>query len=167
MPSYTYQPEPPHGLPIISQTQGFPTPPDTPPNELEMMVQELSHGLPSLDTDIVMEEDTIDPMLIDDEPIPDLIPPAGDDFDVEEVIHYILSGYGITIEELYYVLVEFHVVIEYRGPNEHVAEFEQEGVSELWNWLLDDLLVDSATSFLAEVDTAANDSFALRSTMSR
>ncbi|KAF7136829.1 hypothetical protein CNMCM5793_006347 [Aspergillus hiratsukae] len=157
MSLYTYQPELPHGLPTIAYVQGFPTPPDTPPNELEMMVQELSHGLPSLDTDIVMEEDTIDRMLIDDEPVPDLSAQARDDYDVEEVIYYTLSGYGITIEELQYVLVEYHVVIEYWGPNEHVAEFEQEGVLELWSCLLDDLLVDSATSFLAGADTAAND----------
>jgi hypothetical protein len=121
------------------------------------MVQELSNGLPSLDADIVVEEDTIDPMLIDDEPVPEPILAARDDSDVEEVIYYILSGYGTTIEELHYALVEFHVAIEYWGANEHVAEFEQEGVLELWTWFLDDLLVDSATSFLAGVDAAAHD----------
>jgi hypothetical protein len=68
MPSYIYQPELPYGLPTTSQVQSFHTLPDTPANELERMVQELSHGLPSTDTDAVMEDDTIDPTFIDDDP---------------------------------------------------------------------------------------------------
>ncbi|KAF4212491.1 hypothetical protein CNMCM8980_000923 [Aspergillus fumigatiaffinis] len=62
MPSYMYKPELPYGLPTTSQVQSFHTLPDTPANELERMVQELSHGLPSTDTDAVMEDDTINPM---------------------------------------------------------------------------------------------------------
>ncbi|RHZ54847.1 uncharacterized protein CDV56_104433 [Aspergillus thermomutatus] len=114
MPLYTYQPEVPHGLPTISQAQAYPTPPDTPPNELERMIQELDHVFPSLSTDIVMEDETIDPMLIDQGPRQvwhrffDLILAARDDRGLEEVIHYILSEYGIPIEELRYELVEAH-----------------------------------------------------------
>ncbi|GFF37703.1 hypothetical protein IFM58399_04983 [Aspergillus lentulus] len=68
MPSYIYQPELSHGLPTTSQVRGFHTLPDAHANELESMVQELSHGLPTMDTDTVMKEGIIDRMLIDDDP---------------------------------------------------------------------------------------------------
>ncbi|PKX90210.1 uncharacterized protein P174DRAFT_515352 [Aspergillus novofumigatus IBT 16806] len=108
MPSYIYQAELPHGLPTTSQVQRFHTLPDAPANELERMVQELSHGLPATDTETVMEEETTDPVLIDDDPGQAQYPLL-DLSGLEEVIQFILSAYDITFKELRYELVETHV----------------------------------------------------------
>ncbi|GAQ12095.1 hypothetical protein ALT_9416 [Aspergillus lentulus] len=173
MPSYIYQPELPHGLPTTSHDGG-----------------ELSHGLPAMDTDTVVEEGIIDPMLIDDDPGQELryelVEPHVNGQACFILVANVIVGepnvhcaWGVASDSIrrcldLWGLEEFDVEIEDWGAEEHLAGDVQEGVSEPWNQPLDDLLLDwceiggnSATSRVAAADTADYDIFALHSTTSR
>ncbi|GFF79379.1 hypothetical protein IFM47457_04898 [Aspergillus lentulus] len=139
MPSYIYQPELSHGLPTTSQVRGFHTLPDAHANELESMVQELSHGLPTMDTDTVMKEGIIDRMLIDDDPGRELLYELVET-QIDEQGCFVLVANVIVGEPNGWE--EFDVEIEDWGAEEHLAGDVQEGVSEPWNRPLDDLLLD-------------------------